>query len=181
MIRRFLAAAGVALATVGVLPSVATAATQEFTLSASVDGLFPRADIEAPVTVHNPLPYAIAVHTADVIVGSASSSCPATNLTAQSFVGDVTIPRGGTAAVTIRMQMPASAPNACQGATFPLTFVASGEPLGVTPDARSRNSGFAFTGSDSAQLAFLGFAVVTGGAILVVASRRPRRTIDGRQ
>ena len=151
---------------------------EQFTLSVSFVGLYPNADLDVPVAVQNPQSYALAVRTATVAVGDASPQCTRTNVTAQSFVGDVTVPAGQSSTIPIRMHMLASAPDTCQGATFPLTFTATGEPIAATNPNSSPNSspgGFAFTGFGvgGQYLAALGLAAVASGAILLIRRRRP--------
>lgn len=175
MIRQLLLVPLAALALTVATAPPAAAADQQFTLTADYVGLYPNADLLAPVSVHNPLDYAIAVHTADVAVGGASPTCPASNLVASSFSGDVTVPAGGDATIPIRMQMPASAPDTCQGAVFPLTFHATGEPVSTGRGAGTGTSGFAFTGSDTASLTLLGTTACALGALIVVATRRRPR------
>lgn len=153
----------------------AGSAEQEFTLSVTYSGLYPNADLPVPVTVHNAQPFDLAVHSADVTVGDASPACRAENLIVSSFVGDVVVGAGRNGTIPVRMQMPATAPDACQGATFPLSFRASGSP--TTPDARGGTSDFAFTGSESAAIALAGSIAVGLGALLLAARRR--RTVVG--
>ena len=157
---------------VAIPASAAHAAEVQFTLTTNYTGLYPDADVQVPVTVHNPANYQLAVHTADVRVGDASPSCTAANLEASSYSGDVVAPPGGDAVIPIRMHMLASAPDACQRGTFPLTFTATGAPVGVQPDSGS--GGFAFTGADSWTTTFIAAgALVAGLALLGVRRRRP--------
>ena len=122
------------VATVVTVPvAVAHAADVQFTLTTDYTGLYPNADVSVPVTVHNPEAYRLAVHTADVRVGDASPACSAANLEASSYSGDVIAPAHGDTTIPIRMHMLASAPDACQGATFPLSFTASGSPSTPSP------------------------------------------------
>jgi hypothetical protein len=150
---------------------VAGAADTQFTLTSSVTGLYPGADIQVPVQVHNPMPFDVAVHSADVRVGDASAACPATYLRASSFSGDVVAAAHDDATIPIRMRMLASSPDACQGATFSLTFTAAGTPVGSSGDGAG---GFAFTGADALGTTLLGVGALTVGTLLVVGRRRPR-------
>jgi LPXTG-motif cell wall-anchored protein len=166
------------IATAVTLPAAAAHAVDEqFTLTADYAGLFPNAEVSVPVTVRNPHGYELAVHTADVVVGDAGPSCPAANLEASSYAGDVVAPPHGDATIPVRMHMLATAPDACQGATFPLRFTASGEPLGVDPDqphsGSASTSGFAFTGAESWTMTLVGAgALVVGLALTGVRRRR---------
>ena len=164
--RRLLALLAFTAAACLVPVGAAAHAVTDFTLSADFVGLYPNANVDIPVTVHNPQSYAIAVHAASMVIGDASPTCTAANVSAQNFSGDVTVPAGGTATFPIRMHMYASAPDACQGATFPLTFTASGASLA----AGSRDgglSGFAFTGAEPVPLAVVGGVAVALGAVLL--------------
>ncbi len=162
------------------LPAAAAhAADEQFTLTTAYSGLYPNADVSVPVTVHNPHGYELAVHAAGVTVGDAGPACPAANLEASSFAGDVVAPPHGDATIPIRMHMPASAPDACQGATFPLHFTASGEPLGPDADGSGSAStgGFAFTGAESWTMTLVGAAALVAGLALIgVRRRRPSGT-----
>lgn len=155
--------------------AVAHAADVQFTLTTNYTGLYPDADVSVPVTVHNPLKYDLAVHTAEVHVGDASPTCTAANLEAASYSGDVVAPADGDTTIPIRMHMLASAPDACQGATFPLSFTATGAPVGAQPDsAGGHDGGFAFTGANSWTTTLIGTgALVAGLALIGVRRRRP--------
>ncbi len=158
---------------VAVPNAVAHAADVQFTLTTNYTGLYPDADVSVPVTVHNPAAYDLAIHTADVRVGDANPGCPAANLEAASYSGDVVAPSHQDATITIRMHMPAAAPDACQGATFPLSFTGTGTPLGVQPDS-SGGDGFAFTGANSWTTTLVGVgALGIGLALILVRRRRP--------
>src|SRR4051812_46907912 len=152
--------------------TVANAADTQFTLTTSYTGLYPDADVTVPVAVHNPKAYDLAVHTAVVQVGDASPGCAAGYLDASSFSGDVIAPAHGDATIPIRMHMLASAPDSCQGATFPLRFAASGSPVGVQPP--DGNGAFAFTGSDSWSTTLVGVGALASGLVLLFARRRRR-------
>ncbi len=160
--------------------SAGAAGPDDFTMSANFSGLYPNADLIADVSVHNPQNFAIAVKAATVIVGDASPTCLAGNVIADSFSGDIVVPAQGNAIVPVRMQMLASAPNACQGAVFPLTFAAEGVIVGAVPGSESSTTGgFAFTGIGDGVRALVGIglgAVVFG---LLLVARRRFETVDG--
>jgi len=169
-VRRMLCAVLLVASVVTLTATVAGAADTQFTLTTNYTGLYPDADVTVPVTVHNPKAYDLAVHTAAVRVGDASAGCSAGYLEASSFSGDVVAPAHGDATIPIRMHMLASAPDTCQGATFPLSFSASGSPLGAEPTGDSR--GFAFTGTDSWITTLVGAGALATGLVLVFARRR---------
>ena len=172
--RRILLVMLIVATAVAVPATVAHAAEVEFTLTTQYSGLYPDADVSVPVTVHNPASYRLAVHTAQVRVGDASAACSAANLEASSYSGDVVAPPHGDATIPVRMHMVATAPDACQGATFPLSFTGSGSPVGVNPDDPAGSGGFAFTGADSLMTTLVGIgALVAGLALIGVRRRRP--------
>ena len=104
-------------------------------------------------------------------MSDASAACPSTNLQAQSFTGDVIVRAGSNGTIPLRMHMPASTPDACQGATFPLVFTASGAPAsGTDPNA---SGGFAFTGSENGALVLIGASACAVGWLMI--RRRDRR------
>ncbi len=144
-----------------------TAPDNTFTLSADAEGLFPGANLTVALTAHNPQAYALVVKAAAVTVGDATPQCSAANVSAQSFAGDVTVAAHSSAIIPIQMQMSMAAPDACQGATFPLVLEATAEPLGAQPSA----GGFAFTGANSAVLTGVGALALISGLILVCVRR----------
>ena len=172
------------LALVSLVPAGGVAhAADDFVLSANLSGLYPNVDADFPVSVSNPKDFAIAVHSATVAIGDASPSCTAANLSARSFSGNVVVPADGSTTFPIHLHMAASAPNACQGVTFPLTFTATGTPVGATPGGDGTNgdgvgaaaTGFAFTGADSLMLGAIGLGATAVGLVLV-RRRRPTET-----
>ncbi len=154
--------------------AVAHAADVQFTLTTNYTGLYPDADVSVPVTVHNPARYQLAVHTAAVRVGDANAECRAENLEAFSYSGDVVAPADGDATIPIRTHMLASAPDACQGASFPLSFTATGAPVGAQPESAGDRGtgGFAFTGSDSWTTTLVGIGALVAGLALIGGRRR---------
>ncbi len=175
---RFLALVVPAVALVAGVPAVVShdvaGAAGELKLSASIVGLYPGADLDRAVTVHNPLDGAISVRSASVVVGDASSGCTAANLRAEPFAGDVAVAAHGTGTIPVRLHMAGSAPDACQGATFPLTFTATGSPLGATPGDPVNGSGhgFAFTGAEPRPLVVIGVGALGTGVVLLARRRR---------
>lgn len=165
--------AGALLLTTG-LP--ARAADEQFTLTTDYVGLYPNADVTVPVRVHNPFDYDIAVHTASVQVGDAGPGCPRTNLEAATFSGDVVVRAGADGVVPVHMHMPAGAPDACQGASFPLVFTASGSPAAPSGSgsAAGNGGGFAFTGAETGTVAGIGLACCVAGRLLT----RRRRVVE---
>ena len=162
-------------------PVAAHAADPGFTLTADYTGLYPNAAVDVPVTVHNPQTFPIDVETASAAVGDAGPGCPASNVEVTAFAGTVRVPAGGTAVVPLHFHMLPTAPDSCQGATFPLTFRAAGNPAS-TPTTTTpaggfafTTGGFAFTGNGESLLLLAGTgaaAVIFGSAILAARRRR---------
>jgi hypothetical protein len=145
-----------------------------FELEGEVGGLFPNATIVSPVHVHNPQDFAITVVATRVVVSDANPSCTAANLEATPIDGDVDVSGGGTATVPVRFHMAATAPDACQGATFPLTFLATGAV--AESGSGSTATGLPFTGADrwTLMLAASGAIAVFAGILLARSRRRAR-------
>ena len=95
---------------------------QQFTITGSATGLYPGATKSLPLTIHNPYHFAIYVKSITVTAGNASLSCPASNLVTSNFTGNRRVPRMGERTVVVPIQMVSGAPDACQDATFPLTY-----------------------------------------------------------
>ncbi len=183
-----LAAIAVTLILGGTAPAGAAAApsirrvqqTQMFTLHTEVAGLYPNATVTATVRVDNPQSEAITVQSAVVTVGDASPSCAALNLVAEPFSGNVTVPGSGTATLPIHIHMAATAPDACQGAAFPLRLAATGVVADGPPPARGASSAASsplpFTGSAAAiWFAAIALVAIAVGIVLVAIVRRASR------
>lgn len=125
-IRPTIAATAVAaLALVGwSIPSVHGA--DGFTVAGEIDGLYPGAVATLDATVTNPYPFAIRVSSVAVGVGDAGPGCPASMLEVGGSVGSVEVAGHATGTVPLEVRMQASAPDACQGAMWPLRFTAIG-------------------------------------------------------
>ena len=76
------------------------------------------------LTVTNPQKVAITVTSITTAVSNASTKCVAANLKVTTFSGHLVVKAGKTAQATVNATMPHSAPNACQGAHFPLLYTA---------------------------------------------------------
>ena len=93
-----------------------------FTIAGSVGGLYPGASARLVLTVSNPQPFAIDVTSITTTVGDASASCAASNLTVAAFSGNLNVPGRSSARVAVPVALGHAAPDACQGAVFPLTY-----------------------------------------------------------
>jgi hypothetical protein len=114
-------ASGVVLAPDAGNASTRSVATS-FSISGSVTGLYPGAARPLVLTVTNPFPFAITVTSIKSKISNASTLCAATYLTVSSFSGRVGLPAHQTAHVSVVASMLHSAPDACQGANFPLHY-----------------------------------------------------------
>jgi hypothetical protein len=102
--------------------------SSKFSATGSVDGLYPGATIPLTLTLINNTGATIEVTSLTVAVANASSSCVASNLVVGAFDGPVTVPKKGSAPTVIPITMRTQAPNACQGATFSLTYSGDASP-----------------------------------------------------
>jgi hypothetical protein len=105
------------------------------TLEGEVSGLYPGATIELELEVHNPAQVDVHLDRLTVTVGTPDrDGCPASALMVGTAAGigggsaalDLVIGPSGGAVLTVPIIMIPGAPSACQGATFPLTYLAQG-------------------------------------------------------
>ena len=96
-----------------------------FTVSGSIDGLWPGAERPLVVTAENPYPFDIVLTSLSVTVSDASASCPASVVHVSSFTGEVRIAGRGQKTIELRASLDADAPNECQGATWVLSYAAA--------------------------------------------------------
>jgi hypothetical protein len=126
------AAVLVALIVSAVAAPTSTRAQDEFQIGGEVEGLYPGAAATLEATVTNPHPFAIRVTNAGATVLDAGTGCPASMLQVDDAEPDVVIPAHSTGTVSLRVRMSRSAPDACQGATWPLRF--TGTAVGPSTD-----------------------------------------------
>jgi hypothetical protein len=100
----------------------AVAANAMFTIAGSLGGLYPGDFAPLRLNVHNPYAFAIVVTSISTAVGPAGPGCGAGNLAVASFSGPLKVPGGGAAHTTVTVMLRHKAPDACQGAVFPLTY-----------------------------------------------------------
>ena len=137
---------------------MAHAADVQFTLTTAYSGLYPNADVSVPVTVHNPAAYDLAVHTADVRVGDASPGCPAANLEASSYSGDVVAPPHGDAVIPSACTCSPPRPTPARARPSRSPSPPPAPRPASSPTAGRAVVGFAFTGGDSWTSAIVGAA-----------------------
>lgn len=155
------------------LSAASVHAQDGFEIAGEVGGLFPGADTTLDAVVTNPHPFAIRVISTTVTVLDASQACPASMLEIGDSDATVEVPPGGTATVPLDVRMSLDAPDACQGATWPLRFTgtAVGTPTSGLPgtsmiDPRS-----------PAVLAAIGAVLLVGALIVRGRDRRRHRRI----
>jgi hypothetical protein len=93
-----------------------------FTIAGSIGGLWPGHSAPLVLTVYNPQPFTIDVRSISTVVGTPKTGCTASNLTVAGFAGRLYVPAGGMAHLSVPVALIHAAPDACQGAVFPLTY-----------------------------------------------------------
>ncbi len=101
----------------------------QFQISGQVGGLYPGANRPLVLTLFNPNKASITVTSITTAVGDASSACPGTFLRVAPFSGSLVVGPNQSASTTVTAIMLQGAPDACQGAVFPLTFSGQGQAL----------------------------------------------------
>jgi hypothetical protein len=99
--------------------------TGAFSIAGSVRGLYPGEALPLVLTVTNPWPYAIVVTTVTTDVGGAHPGCGAANLSVEAFSGQLHVSAKGSGRTVVDARMRKAAPDACQGAVFPLSYSGS--------------------------------------------------------
>lgn len=110
-----------------------------FSIAGDVGGLFPGAVKPLSLLVSNPFPDPIRVVSLSTTVGTPDrAGCTATVLTVSGLGSPVDIPPGQSRPVGVDVTMAATAPDACQGARFPLTYSGTAEGTSTTPATPTR-------------------------------------------
>jgi hypothetical protein len=97
-------------------------AAKSFLVAGDVEGLAPGVTRPLLVQLSNPNNTAISVEKLSVTVGNSSTGCAGTNVRVGAFGAPVLLPARGSAQISLPVTMLGTAPAACQGATFPLTY-----------------------------------------------------------
>ncbi|HEY7399592.1 MAG TPA: hypothetical protein VH989_01720 [Actinomycetota bacterium] len=97
-------------------------------ISGHVSGMVPGRVATIKATVRNPGSVSVVVKQVSASVGDAGPGCDAGNLVVTHSKKAVHIGPGRRVKVKLRATMAASAPDACQGLTFPLSFHAKVRP-----------------------------------------------------
>lgn len=110
----------------GTHPGAGAANATMFTISGALSDLYPGERVKLVLTVTNPFTYAITVTSIITTVANASPKCAAKFLTVASFQGSRAVSAGRSIHISVVAVMRHSAPNACQGVTFPLQYDGAG-------------------------------------------------------
>lgn len=97
-------------------------AAKSFVVSGNVDGLGPGVTRPLALRLQNPNNTAIYVESVVVTVGNSSTGCTGSNLRVGALPARVFVLGRGSAQASLPVTMLGSAPAACEGATFPLTY-----------------------------------------------------------
>jgi len=148
-------------------------AQDRYEIAGEVDGLYPGAETTLDARVTNPYPFAIRVIATGARVLDAAPGCPASMLVIGESLATAVLPAGGSDVVPLPVRMRRDAPDACQGATWPLAF--TGTAVGTATGPLPGTSMFGPGGLGVPAL--IGVALLTGG--LMLAGRRRRRERAG--
>jgi hypothetical protein len=151
-------------------PPAVAASDARLEASGHVRGLYPGATERMPVLVRNRNSHPVRVRWVGATSRDARPGCSRRELVVRPSRRRVVIPARAARTVTIGIGLRATAPNACEGARWPLRLLARGtvEPTGRrSPSGGSddRSGGLPFTGRDLPLLALVGLVLLTAGAI----------------
>jgi hypothetical protein len=98
-----------------------------FTVAGDVEGLYPSdvATTTLSVTVSNPNAFAVVVSKLAVAVADASPQCRGSNVVAATPAGSFAVAARAAVVRAVPVRLATSAPDACQGASFPLIYTAT--------------------------------------------------------
>lgn len=96
-----------------------------FVVHGHVSGLYPGVRKQMRIIVRNPQSFTVRVTQVTARVSNASIACRSRNVRIVRFTGSRTIPGHGRIRIYLSSRMRRRAPNACQGARFPVTFTAT--------------------------------------------------------
>jgi hypothetical protein len=148
----------------------------EFEITGEVGGLYPGAEVTLQTRVTNPYPFPIRVTSVAATVGDAGPGCPGSMLEVEGSEMAVEIPAGETRSVPLDIRMDRTAPDACQGATWPLQFrgtATDAEPAaGESPFRPPGRGGFAYTGANLLLLLLITLSLAAAGVLALRQARR---------
>jgi hypothetical protein len=116
------AAAAGALALVAAAMPAANRSGETFTIRGSAEQLYPGARVPLTLHVRNPNARLIKVLSLTIEVEDASRSCAASNLRVSRYRWPFRVRGRGTRTIELWATLAESAPLACRGARFPLTY-----------------------------------------------------------
>jgi hypothetical protein len=98
------------------------AAARSFRVRGSVRGLYPGLAKTIRARASNPFAFSIELRRVTVTVRRPAPGCPAETVRVHPWRGAVGISQGATRHIPLRVRMVPSAPDACQGARYPLVY-----------------------------------------------------------
>ncbi len=137
-----------------------------FTIHGEVGGLYPGLEATLDARIENTEPFPIRVTSVAVAVRDANPGCGAAFLHVDPMTTSIDLPAGAVDQVPIAVRMDHAAPDACQGAAFPLEF--TGTAIGPARDD------LPFTGAHVT-------ATLTLATMLIAAGLLARRLSRGRR
>lgn len=161
------------LVAVGGFGAPPAGAADTFTVHGEVSGLYPGIATTLPARVVNPLDVTLRIVSLGAAAAADSDACPEDYLVVADASPDVLVAPGASATVPLDVRLDRSAPDACQGAVFRLTF--RGVAVGADGGAAAAPTGsLPFTGTAPLAIAAVGLGMVAVG---VTASRRARSAV----
>ncbi|MGO9196514.1 MAG: hypothetical protein ACLQK4_05240 [Acidimicrobiales bacterium] len=100
-------------------------ATPTFSIAGKMSGLFPGKKLPLVLRLHNPNKLTITVTSVTTSVENATSKCGAKYVSVTGFSGHIAVAAGKTEKVTLHVTMKTSAPNSCEGKSFPFHYKGS--------------------------------------------------------
>lgn len=105
-------------------PPNSTGLATRFPISGSIADLVPGDQRTLTVLLTNPNPFTVSVNQLTVTATAASAACGLAHLAIEPLPAPVLVGGNASGTAGIPIKLVATAPDACQGATFPLTFSA---------------------------------------------------------
>lgn len=94
-------------------------------IAGEVEGLYPGGAATLPLRITNPHSFAVTVTSLVIEVLQPEANCPAGALVVDQPPLGTVVPRDAATTVDVTVRMLATAPDGCQGATFPLRYTVS--------------------------------------------------------
>jgi len=99
-----------------------SARPKSFQIAGAIKDLYPGSSATLTLTVRNLQRFTIVVTRLSTTVGSPAPGCHATNLTVATFSGQLTVRARASRQLSVPVTFSRAAPDACQGARFPLEY-----------------------------------------------------------